>query len=142
MAKRWKIEDDIFLVGFEDIGPNYVANHDLGFHGKTAGDDRIKKLKDLGIYDKIKAYELAKNSMNDAWVMAFGPGWAKDLVSERMEDEDLSIAKGMYMGKTASSGAINFLVEIVRRIDGVITLEGRSFKSDGSLSNVIYSSFP
>ncbi len=88
MAKRWKIENDIFLVSYEGVGADYVANHDLGFQGKKAGSERINKLKESGIYDKIVQYEKAKQEMHDAWTMAFGPEWAKEIVEGRFDDEE------------------------------------------------------
>lgn len=93
MAKRWKLEDDIFLAAYVDVGANYVANHDLGFQSKDAGVNRVKKLKELGLWDKINAYMKAKQDMHDAWTMALGPEWAKELVEDRSKEDDLPWGK-------------------------------------------------
>lgn len=83
MAKRWSVKDDIFLVSYAAVGANYVANHDLGFQGKDAGEKRVKKLKELGLWDRINEYLEAKQTMHDAWTLEFGPEWAKEIVSDR-----------------------------------------------------------
>jgi hypothetical protein len=90
MPKKWKIENDKFLVFHEGVGANYVANHDLGFQSKNAGLDRIAKLKESGVYDKIVAHHRANTEMMDAWTMAFGPEWAKELVEDASKAYDLS----------------------------------------------------
>lgn len=106
MAKRWKIEDDMFLCFYQEVGANYVANHDLGFQGKNAGNDRLQKLKDLGILEKIEAYHVAKQAMHDAWTMAFGPEWAKEIVEDRSKEEDFPwIEHGV---RTGNDGSLEF----------------------------------
>lgn len=89
MSKRWKIENDMFLVFHAGVGANYVANHDLGFQGKNAGNDRLLKLKQAGVLSKIEAYQTAKQEMHDAWTMAFGPDWAKELVEDRSKENEM-----------------------------------------------------
>jgi hypothetical protein len=41
MSKRWTMKDDMFLVEFHGVGANYVADHDLGFKGKNAGESAL-----------------------------------------------------------------------------------------------------
>lgn len=107
MPKKWKIENDQFLIAYEGMGANFIANHDLGFQSKDAGVNRIKKLKETGIYDKIKAYQDAKQAMHDAWIMEFGPEWAREIVYGRMNEDDMPWSqKEIDKSEMGLSGAV------------------------------------
>jgi predicted NAD/FAD-dependent oxidoreductase len=71
------------------MGVNFIANHDLGFQSKDAGINRKKKLNETGIWAKIEAFHKARQEMNDAWVMEFGPQWAKELVEDREKENEI-----------------------------------------------------
>jgi len=53
--KRWTLKDDIFLVRYHELGVDYIADHDLGFHRPGAGVKRMKLLKERGVWGKIEA---------------------------------------------------------------------------------------
>lgn len=86
MSKRWKIDDDLFLVRFQELGADFIASHDLGFHGKGAGERRIAKLKYTGVYDLIIAAQKADTEMRCAHTLAFGPEWAKEIAASELSD--------------------------------------------------------
>lgn len=77
MSKRWTLKDDKFLVSFSDLGADRIASHDLGFHSKNAGTNRVKKLKELGVWDKIVAADRATTLAHLHWNLAFSVGEAQ-----------------------------------------------------------------
>lgn len=87
MPKKWKLENDVYLISYEDMNADTIAYRDLGFKSVGAGSARIKKLKDAGCYDKIVAFMKAEQEMHDAWTMAFGPEWAKEIVESRLPND-------------------------------------------------------
>lgn len=63
MRKHWTLDEDIFLVAFSELGPDFIATYDLG-KGKGAGERRVKRLKELGIWEKLEAYVEAKDILH------------------------------------------------------------------------------
>lgn len=82
MSKRWTYENDVFLAAFYEVGANYIASHDLGFSGKNAGEKRVAKLKELGVWNFLTAFHLAGRELHEAHVRAFGPMWAVEMLDE------------------------------------------------------------
>lgn len=70
MSKNWTLDEDIFLVDFSQLGPDFIASHDLG-KGKGAGERRAKRLKELGLWEKIEEYVRAKDILRCWHVAAF-----------------------------------------------------------------------
>ena len=86
MSRRWRMEDDEFLARYSGMDPDFLAFHDLHFTGKKAGSKRVSKLKALGVWDKIVAKHAAEDAATTAWVMAFGPEWAKEIAQDAAAD--------------------------------------------------------
>lgn len=80
MSRRWKMSDDIFLAQYHDVGANFVASNDLHFTGKNAGENRMKKLKESGVWDKIIAHIKTHDELNAAWVTEFGSASDKEFL--------------------------------------------------------------
>lgn len=80
MSRRWTMSNDIFLAQYHDMGANLVASHDLNFTGKNAGENRVKKLKESGVWDKILAHIRTHEELNRAWVEEFGSQSEKDFL--------------------------------------------------------------
>jgi hypothetical protein len=87
MSKRWTMEDDEFLAAYADVASgmaDYVASHDLGHHGKNAGANRIKRLKETGVWDKLIAYQKARDEFRDHWLVTFSSGEGQYLAAKRL----------------------------------------------------------
>lgn len=85
MSKRWTYDDDMFLSAFYEVGANYIASHDLGFTGKNAGEKRVAKLKELGVWGFLIAFHRAGRALNVAHARAFGPKVALEAL-EALDD--------------------------------------------------------
>lgn len=91
MSKRWSLDDDIFLVDFSQLGPDFIASHDLS-KGKGAGERRAKKLKELGIWEKIEAYVQAKDVLMNWHALAFSrSAEARDIALSSLLEDGLPV---------------------------------------------------
>ena len=73
MSRRWTMSDDLFLAQYAGaVDANLVAKHDLHFTGKNAGEKRVKKLKETGVWGKLQAHIKTHDELAQAWVEAFG----------------------------------------------------------------------
>lgn len=87
MAKRWTLEDDIFLYQFHEMGADFIASHDLGHHGKGAGTARVKLLRAMGLWDKIGAHARAMTIMRASHILAFSRNsFSLDIAADAMEE--------------------------------------------------------
>jgi hypothetical protein len=103
MSKRWTLKDDQFLVAYADIGLDFIASHDLGFHGKNAGTNRMKKLKEFGLLEKIVVAQKAAEIVGLHWNLAFGPVEAMDIAfCELTEMGELAATHPQAPAETAS----------------------------------------
>ena len=66
------MSDDLFLAQYHKVGANFVAKHDLHFTGKNAGENRIKKLQEAGLWDKLMSHIKTHDELKMAWVYEFG----------------------------------------------------------------------
>lgn len=81
MSHRWTMSDDLFLAQFADVvDANFVARHDLHFTGKNAGENRLKKLKETGVWDKLQDHIRTHELLNEAWIEAFGSKSDRDFL--------------------------------------------------------------
>lgn len=72
MSRRWTMSDDLFLAKYAGcVGANHVAKHDLHFTGKNAGETRLKKLKETGVWGKLIDHINTHELLSAAWVEAF-----------------------------------------------------------------------
>lgn len=83
MTKRWTMKDDQFLAEFHEIGADFIASHDLGF-ADGAGEKRITKLKEAGVWEKIIAHREALTELNLSWNLAFGCREAKEIAADEI----------------------------------------------------------
>lgn len=73
MSRRWNMSDDLFLAQYAGcVGANHVAKHDLHFTGKNAGENRVKKLKESGVWDLLIDHINTHEILHAAWVNEFG----------------------------------------------------------------------
>lgn len=98
MKRRWNLQDDQFLTEHHEVGADFVASHDLGFHGKGAGTKRLEKLKETGVFDKMVAYREARIEMQIAWSLAFGPAWAKEIAESEQAQRNALPATHPHSG--------------------------------------------
>lgn len=81
MSRRWTMSDDLFLAQYSGaVGANHVAKQDLHFTGKNAGESRIRKLKESGVWDKLIAHISTHDELSAAWVNAFGSNSEKEFL--------------------------------------------------------------
>jgi hypothetical protein len=65
MSKRWRMEDDEFLVCYFDAMGDFIGEHDLG-RPKGAATRRVNVLRKTGAFDAIARRFEAKNRGNIA----------------------------------------------------------------------------
>lgn len=81
MSRRWTMSDDLFLAQYAGaVGANHVAKHDLHFTGKNAGENRVKWLKETGVWEKIIDHINTHELLSEAWVEAFGSNAEKEFL--------------------------------------------------------------
>ena len=81
MSRRWTMSDDLFLATYAGaVDANFVARKDLHFTGKNAGENRVRKLKETGVWDKLQDHIRTHETLSEAWVEAFGSKSEKEFL--------------------------------------------------------------
>jgi hypothetical protein len=81
MSRRWTMSDDLFLAQYAGaVDANHVAKHDLHFTGKNAGENRVRKLKESGVWDKLIDHINTHDLLKTAWIEAFGSNSEKEFL--------------------------------------------------------------
>lgn len=95
MAKRWTVDDDMFLARYEDMIPdwhNFIASHDLGFKGKDAGFKRYMLLKETGVWEKLQQLIAAQKTLYGWHTLAFSKSdEARQIAFDELEYHGLPI---------------------------------------------------
>lgn len=79
MSRRWTMSDDLFLAQYAGaVSANLVAKKDLHFTGKNAGENRVKKLKESGVWEKLIDHINTHDALSAAWIDAFGSNAEKE----------------------------------------------------------------
>jgi hypothetical protein len=83
------MSDDLFLAQYAgDVGANHVAKHDLRFTGKNAGENRVKKLQEAGVWDKLIDHVNTHDRLKSAWIEAFGSNSEKEFLAAWSAEHD------------------------------------------------------
>lgn len=103
---RWNLQKDIFLVTYHGIGADFIAEHDLGFKTKGAGEKRVTELKRTGVWDKIEAYLAAQSVMQSWHTLTFSRNEeAREIALNELTENSLPVpewlAKALEEGNAA-----------------------------------------
>ncbi|KQZ49741.1 hypothetical protein ASD54_12445 [Rhizobium sp. Root149] len=89
---KWNLQKDIYLVAYHEIGADFVAQHDLGFKTKGAGEKRVKELKRTGVWEKIEAYLAAQTVMQSWHTLTFSRHEeAREIALNELETRNLPV---------------------------------------------------
>lgn len=92
MSRRWTVDDDMMLARHFGMGPDWVASHDLGFKGKNAGSNRVKILKETGVWDKLMNLIQAQTDLYGWHTLAFSRGEeARSIAFDALVDAHLPV---------------------------------------------------